>query len=560
MRNMNESFRLLGAVIALVGFQACGDPQPKPDADADVDGDGTPSGSCQPTAADRRDGEGPRPLLLESVLAERPAGLGIDTDSVTQETVTIGSDQVYVIRFQVTSFQDRAGRDWVHPVVIVAPAFEDLAATDAAATSAGMGTLNPVAAGEDDPTWGSDYPGWFRGTTPQSAFIASYGSIVVTNRIPMVFTNVVPDEIELAPDLVAQIHEAFPPTDASCESDCVGPQGDEEDIRDCLTRAALATGDLTLASFLNFAVAHMRILDASERVLEQIYSSSGTPVDLSWSRIWTIGSSKRGITQRILAALDPRIQGVIVSAADVSNFVDFLALEGLVWEAAYSFGGPANGLLLQEPVLDPWLRAFDAFRWRPEVLGDVDYVLAVGTNDHLYPIAASLLYREALPGGFHMLMVPNYGHGCGAVDHVAAFRALIDHGLNGTPWPRIEARWDVGADLITAHVLDGEVERADLWCATDLGPRNELVFDLEPPACTERIYPEPVDGSDLRDAVWESVPMDQVESDIYQATPLDSSLTYPACFVRALTADGKPATSGPLLSAALCEASGLVME
>jgi hypothetical protein len=244
----------------------------------------------------------------------------------------------------------------------------------------------------------------------------------------------------------------------------------------------------------------------------------------------------------------------------VSAFVDFLALEGEVWEAAYSFGGPANGLLLREPELDPWLRAFDTFRWRPEVLGDCDYVFAVGTNDHLYPIAASLLYREALPAGFRTLMVPNYGHGHGAVDHVAAFRALIDHGLNRTAWPRIEARWDVGADLITAQVLNGEVETMDLWCATDLGPRNQLVFDLEPPECTERIYPEPVDGSDLRHAVWESIPMDQVESDIYQATPLDSSLTYPACFVRALTADQKPETSGPLLSAALCEVSGLMME
>ncbi|MDY0060551.1 MAG: PhoPQ-activated protein PqaA family protein [Myxococcota bacterium] len=327
---------------------------------------------------------------------------------------------------------------------------------------------------------------------------------------------------------------------------------------DCLIDAALATGDLAYDPFLNFAVAQSRILDAAEAVLNAVYADRGSLARVHWQRVWTVGSSKRGHMPRAFAAIDPRAQGSVVAAADLSNLPAFLDLQLAVWSGGYSFSAPEQRPALDTPVGRRYLDCCDPYFWDPEVLGEIPLVIAVGTRDPLYPLAASLTYVAGLPGSTRMLFVPNYGHGHGTIDHVAAFRTLVQRGLAGAPSPRLEASWDLVEGKVTATLRGGEAGLVELWCTTSLGPQNTAVRETN--AACEQVAMIPADSPDLRHATWTRHPMASSGPGRWEASPPASELSYPACFVRVETTAGQPLTSGPLLSRALCRAAGLPVE
>jgi hypothetical protein len=524
--------------------------------DDDDSGEGGSGRACTALPAAEQNGAGPAQLLDEAVFQERPEDLGIDRESIEYQELELDGELVHVLRFDVTTFHDRFGADWIHPVIVAAPAAPRLAATDVATLSAGTGTLNPIGPDDPDPIYGVEHPPWFLGSDTTENLLASYATATSALGVPLVATNIVAATVELDADTVAAIQAVAAQTTDPCDDEvCAGVLSADDKKLDCLQRAALATGDLTFDPFLNWGVAQMRIIDAAEAVLEAAYEELGTPVDLDWGRLWTLGSSKRGHAQPIAAALDGRIRGLVVSAADVSNFPAFAAQQLAVWEGGYSFGAPYYGQLADPDVHEAWLRAFDPFRWAPEVLADRTYVLAVGARDHLYPIGASLTYADALPDDTRFLLIPDYGHGWGAVDHLAAFRAMIASDLADAPWPTLDAAWDVDADRVTATVDGGEVASVDLWCSTEQGASNPMVKDIGPDC--ESAPMEPTDSPDLRHAAWTRSPMEDLGGGQYAADVPPSALSYPACFVRAATTSGTPITSPPLLSAPLCEAADL---
>ncbi len=59
------------------------------------------------------------------------------------------------------------------------------------------------------------------------------------------------------------------------------------------------------------------------------------------------------------------------------------------------------------------------------------------------------------------MVVPNYQHGMGTIDHLAGFRALIGEGLNGVVWPDVQAQWDVDEVVIAERTVTGSVEALD---------------------------------------------------------------------------------------------------
>lgn len=274
---------------------------------------------------------------------------------------------------------------------------------------------------------------------------------------------------------------------------------------------------------------------------------------MKFTRLWIHGSSKRGNTQRIFAAIDGRVDGAMWSAADLSNFPELVKMQLAVWKEGHSFRAPDMAADLATPFGDRWLRAFDTFRWKETVLGSLVTLSAVGTLDHLFPVGSYLAHGAALPAGHRMILVPNYPHGCGAVDHAAAFRALVAHRLTQKPLLSVQANWDYGNNRVLATVAGPTPDKVSLWCTTSQGAVNPLVKAVDA-TCVKKAV-TPADTTDLRHASWTSMPMSANGAGHYQSTPPKSTLTYPACFVRAATKAGVVATSGPLLSKGLCKAS-----
>jgi hypothetical protein len=534
-------------------------PESGEDLAVDTDADEEPAPSwCGPLVPTDRSGEGPAGLLDEPAFVSRPPDLGIDRSSVSATTVEYEGRTFHVIRFDVTTFTDRFNRDWVSSVTIVAPQPEELAAADAAAFLAQLGTSNPQSPGEDDPTWGSAPPAWFAGTDTEMNFSRSYSSIVYSYGVPLVIGMPVPSAIELDTEIVAAIQAEAAMNDDPCDDSlCGGELTDEGVISDCLRRAVTALGDLTQDPYLHYAVAEMRIVDAAQDVLNGVYAGLGSGVAVDWARLWTIGSSKRGNAQRLAAAIDDRIDGVVVSAANISNFEVFFNAQLSLWEGAYSFDAPTAVDELGTAFGRSYLEAYDSFLWDPEVLDGVAYVMAVGTNDPAYPIMSSLFYMESLPAERRFVMVPNYGHGMGAVDHLAALRALVDLRLNGAAWPTVEAQWDWLTNRVTATVGGPAPDAVDLWCTTSNGENPAVIDTL--PDCS-RVPMTPEDGTDLRHAIWTRQPMTGAGGGVFEIDVPPSALSYPACVVRVVADGDKVSTSVPLLSEPLCSAAGLPMQ
>jgi len=98
--------------------------------------------------------------------------------------------------------------------------------------------------------------------------------------------------------------------------------------------------------------------------------------------------------------------------------------------------------LLQDAALAQMRERFDVARWQPSVLAGKSFRDAVGANHRHAPVLLRNTYAEGLPASVRFLFIPNYQHGMGTIDHLAAVRAMVDHDLNGTAWPRVDAGWD----------------------------------------------------------------------------------------------------------------------
>ena len=512
----------------------------------DAGSDAEPS-RCEPLDLPAGQTEGPRPLLDASPFIDRPQGFGVDVGQVNVLQWEVMRVPMTVLSFDVVTFEDRFGYPWRSNVVMVVPELGELAATDAAAYVAQTGTSSSIGGSQPDPTWGSDHPAWFVGTQDKTHLMESYASVALDYGIPIVFGPPVPKDVQLPAWLAEAIAADAAANGDLCHVDCAPHLTHENIISDCLRRAVWVTKELTYDPYLNYSVAQQRILDAAEHVLQAHYQNTTPGLELDWTRVWTIGNSKRGNLQRILAAFDDRLAGSVVGAADISHFSAFFEQQFALWEGAYSFNAERASAMFETGFGETILDAFDTVRWKPELLEDVIYLVAVGTHDPLFPLPASMLYSDALPQGHRYLLVPNYGHGMGTVDHLAAFRAMVDHGLNGASWPRVEAWWDWAAGEVVAQITQGTAETVQLWCAESLGDR--VVSDR----CTGESFQGAFDRPDLRQAVWSWTPMMEIASGTYRAEPLPSALQYQACVVRVVTEDQKVSTSGPLLNEPLCQ-------
>ncbi|MDP7113081.1 MAG: hypothetical protein QGH45_14005, partial [Myxococcota bacterium] len=126
------NFPLIGRLVAAVFLGLAGCPGGLQIDDDDDSGEGGSGRACTALPAAEQNGAGPAQLLDEAVFQERPEDLGIDRESIEYQELELDGELVHVLRFDVTTFHDRFGADWIHPVIVAAPAAPRLAATDVA--------------------------------------------------------------------------------------------------------------------------------------------------------------------------------------------------------------------------------------------------------------------------------------------------------------------------------------------------------------------------------------------------------------------------------------------
>lgn len=523
-----------------------------PSGDVPVEPPDVPPSSCV-TVSHEADGDGPGPVAQDPFFGTRPTN---DFSNIQATTVDIDGVQLLYVQTTVRTFDDHFGFPWEDTVTVVAPLASNLSSTNSAALIAQSGTLNAIGAGDSDPTWPS-LPSWFKGTENSSNFRYTWGSIAAEFGIPVVFGNAVPDRITLPDSVAERVNAALLSSADPCDElmDCNGNEGvldSDGDITNCLKVATLLEEDIRYDPGINFAVAQSRILDAGQEIVNALYEDEG--VEVNWDEVFVAGSSKRGRTMRMLSGMDSRVVGVLNAASQTVATREFHTLMSGVWERGFT---PTMGDLMTGPFAEELERAISLPHWKPEVVDDTTFVFAVGTNDPLLPLASTVTFQDSLPENARFLLVPNYGHGMGTVDHAAVFRSMIGEQLAGWAWPQVTAEWTEGG--VVARVSDGsgavlsDSPTVDLWCSVDESSTKTIhVFDEH---CDyERL--EPSNSTDLRLARWSRVNMVKDGDGVYSANPPETSLSYPACIVRAVTQHGTVATSPVILSTPLCEAVG----
>ena len=134
---------------------------------------------------------------------------------------------------------------------------------------------------------------------------------------------------------------------------------------------------------------------------------------------------------------------------------------------------------------------------------------------------------------------------------------MIGERLADWPWPQVTAEWTEAGVL--ARVSDGSgavlngSPTVELWCAIDESATEQINANDE--SCV-RVPLAPSNSTDLRLAGWDKVNMEGDGEGVYVANRPSTSLSYPACIVRALTEQGAVATSPVIFSPPLCEAVG----
>jgi hypothetical protein len=292
-------------------------------------------------------------------------------------------------------------------------------------------------------------------------------------------------------------------------------------------------------------VAQARILDAGQEIVNVLYEDAG--VEVNWDEVFVAGSSKRGRTVRMLSGIDERVVGLLNAASQTVATREFNTLQSGLWEEGFS---PTLAELMTGPFAEELEKAISLPRWNRDIVRNTTYVFAAGTNDPLFPLASTITFQDGLPDNARFLLVPDYGHGIGTVDHAAAFRSMIGERLAGWAWPQVTAEWtDAG---VRARVADGsgavlsDSPTVELWCTVEVDAGATINL------CGGGRLEASPNSTDLRLAGWSKVDMVEDGAGIYVANHPDTSLSYPACFVRALTQQEAVATSPVIFSPSLC--------
>ena len=190
------------------------------------------------------------------------------------------------------------------------------------------------------------------------------------------------------------------------------------------------------------------------------------------------GGSKRGWTTWLTAAMDKRVKGIVPIAFDNLNIAEQMQHQLSFWG---SFSPSIReyverGILddLDNPVKRDLLQYIDPFTYRMDL--EVPKLIVVGTNDPYWPIDASKLYVDNLPGYFSMVYAPNAGHGTEIFRVTQAISSMIYHINTGEELPALSCKtvsFEEGA-RIHPVVKTGDAKLNELRLFTASSPDGDF--------------------------------------------------------------------------------------
>ena len=221
------------------------------------------------------------------------------------------------------------------------------------------------------------------------------------------------------------------------------------------------TGDATWPLLLPMVKAAVAAMNAAVEIIAAEWK-------LDVQGFVVTGASKRGWTSWLVAAIDPRVVGV------VPQVIDMLAMDRQIGLQVQSFGG------LSEKLADYTSRGIEKLLGTPrgrELIGIVDpysyrdrltspKLISLGTNDPYWPLESLDLYRDGLPGPCWVSYCPNAGHGIPMERWGGLVVAMGRHASGAETLPDLEWRFEpAGDDAACLLHAGGRPERVTLWQA-----------------------------------------------------------------------------------------------
>lgn len=230
----------------------------------------------------------------------------------------------------------------------------------------------------------------------------------------------------------------------------------------------LRTGDSEWPLLLPMTKSAVAAMDAAQAI-------AGESLGLNVQRFIVTGSSKRGWTTWLAAAVDPRVAGIAPVVIDLLNLPRQVELQeasyGRLADALQAYGGRGLHKAIGTPRADALLAAVDPYSYRDRYT--MPKLVVLGTNDPYWVADAANLYFDDLPGPKHLYYEPNAGHGVNSVS-LPTMAAFVEATLAGRTLP--DVRWEHGDAPGTLNVTwdaMGDLRgQATLWTAD--APRRDF--------------------------------------------------------------------------------------
>jgi PhoPQ-activated pathogenicity-related protein len=222
----------------------------------------------------------------------------------------------------------------------------------------------------------------------------------------------------------------------------------------------LDTGDPDWPLLLPMVKSAARAMDAVQQLANQQWG-------LSITRFIVTGTSKRGWTAWLTAAVDPRVGGVAPMVIDMLNMREQIQLQ------RQTFGGLSDQIKDYEQIRLPERIDSPTGRELVSIVDPYSYrehlrqpkLILLGTNDPYWPVDALNVYWAGLPEEKRVLYVPNQTHDLRDVGRlIGSIAALNRYSERGKPLPQISG------------VLAQHDDRLELAVHTDQKPTRVLAW------------------------------------------------------------------------------------
>ena len=265
----------------------------------------------------------------------------------------------------------------------------------------------------------------------------------------------------------------------------------EDDLIAYTLEQYLQTGDETWPLLLPMTKSVTQAMNALQQWSEK---NSENKIE----RFIVSGASKRGWTTDLVAAVDPRVVGIVPIVYDNLNLAEQIPHQKEIWGQTSEMTGPYSdtGLFdaMQTEAGKKLVGIIDPYAYRGRLTMPKLFIHA--TNDQYWSHDSAQFYWSGLTGDNRLFEVPNVPHTLGdeipaVAGSAAAWSKLV---LNNREVPDVALQTDAkaGAHQFSART-DGKPAKVKLWIAN-------------------------APGRDFRKAQWRSVEMKKQESGDYTAT------------------------------------------